>query len=119
MTSPDAAPGRRLKVAQFTDNYGPGSNGLMFAVQQIEGNLLDAGHEVIVVAPEAKGPNPHHGRPGRTEVRLPSVRVPKMPTSTALMLPSATPMAATVPTSVRRGVPGTVTLLVIPGSWSV
>ena len=83
MTSPDAAPGRRLKVAQFTDNYGPGSNGLMFAVQQIEGNLLDAGHEVIVVAPEAKGPNPHHGRPGRTEVRLPSVRVPKMPTRVA------------------------------------
>lgn len=71
---------RRLKVAQFIDNYGPGSNGLMFAVQQLEGNLLDAGHEVIVVAPKAKGPNPHHGRPGRTEIRLPSVRVPRMPT---------------------------------------
>ena len=70
-------------MAQFTDNYGPGSNGLMFAVQQLEGNLLDAGHEVIVVAPEAKGPNPHHGRPGRTEIRLPSVRVPKMPTRVA------------------------------------
>ena len=68
---------------QFIDNYGPGSNGLMYAVQQLEGNLLDAGHEVIVVAPAAKGPNPHHGRPGRTEIRLPSVRVPKMPTRVA------------------------------------
>ncbi|MDO5678619.1 MAG: glycosyltransferase [Propionibacteriaceae bacterium] len=75
--------GRPLRVAQFIDNYGPGSNGLMFAVQQLEGNLLDAGHEVIVVAPAAKGPNPHHGRPGRTEIRLPSVRVPKMPTRVA------------------------------------
>ena len=70
-------------MAQFIDNYGPGSNGLMFAVQQLEGNLLDAGHEVIVVAPAAKGPNPHHGRAGRTEIRLPSVRVPKMPTRVA------------------------------------
>lgn len=78
----DAAP-RPLTVAQFTDNYGPGSNGLMFAVQQLEGNLLDAGHEVIVVAPRAKGPNPHHGRPGRQELRLPSVRVPNMPTRVA------------------------------------
>lgn len=74
---------RRLKVAQFTDNYGPGSNGLMFAVQQLEGNLLDAGHEVVVVAPAAKGVNPHHGRDGRTEIRLPSVRVPRMPTAVA------------------------------------
>ncbi|MCY1552381.1 hypothetical protein D9M68_887740 [compost metagenome] len=30
-----------------------------------------------------------------------STNLPKMPTSTALMLPSATPMAATVPTSMR------------------
>ena len=74
---------RCLKVAQFTDNYGPGSNGLMFAVQQLEGNLLDAGHEVVVVAPKAKGPNPHLGREGRVEVRLPSVRVPNMPTRVA------------------------------------
>ena len=74
---------RRLKVAQFTDNYGPGSNGLMFAVQQLEGNLLDAGHEVVVVAPKAKGPNPHLGREGRVELRLPSVRVPNMPTRVA------------------------------------
>lgn len=74
---------RPLRVMQFIDNYGPGSNGLMFAVQQLEGNLLDEGHEVIVVAPAAKGPNPHFGRPGRTEIRLPSVRVPKMPTRVA------------------------------------
>lgn len=78
-----AATARRLKVAQFTDNYGPGLNGLVFAVQQLEGNLLDAGHETIVVAPRAKGPNPHQGRPGRTEIRLPSVRVPNMPTRVA------------------------------------
>lgn len=80
--SPDAS-SRRLKVAQFIDNYGPGSNGLMFAVQQLEGNLLDAGHETIVVAPRAKGPNPHFGREGRTEIRLPSVRVPSLPTRVA------------------------------------
>ena len=72
-----------MRVAEFTDNYGPGSNGLMVAVQQLEGNLLDAGHEVIVVAPRAKGPNPHHRRPGRTEIRLPSIRVPNMPTRVA------------------------------------
>ncbi|MFV0430490.1 MAG: glycosyltransferase, partial [Arachnia sp.] len=72
-----------LRVAQFIDNYGPGSNGLMFAVQHLEGNLLDAGHEVIVVAPRAKGPNPHLGRPGRTEIRLPSLRVPSLPARVA------------------------------------
>lgn len=83
MTQTARTGGRPLKVAQFTDNYGPGSNGLMFAVQQLEGNLLDAGDEVVVVAPAAKGPNPHHGRLGRTELRLPSVRVPKMPTRVA------------------------------------
>ncbi len=82
MTTP-AHVNRPLKVAQFIDNYGPGSNGLMYAVQQLEGNLLDAGHEVIVVAPRAKGPNPHFGRPGRLELRLPSVRVPNMPTRVA------------------------------------
>ncbi|MDF1487286.1 glycosyltransferase [Tessaracoccus caeni] len=72
-----------LRVAQFTDNYGPGSNGLTVAVQALEGNLLDAGHEVIVVAPAAKGPNPHKGRPGRTEFRLPSMWVPRLPTRVA------------------------------------
>ncbi|MDO4785015.1 MAG: glycosyltransferase [Propionibacteriaceae bacterium] len=74
---------RALRVAQFVDNYGPGTNGLTVAVQQLEGNLLDTGHEVIVVAPKAKGPNPHAGRPGRIELRLPSVRVPRMPTRVA------------------------------------
>ncbi|OKL49620.1 hypothetical protein BSR29_01285 [Boudabousia liubingyangii] len=74
---------KKLKVAQFCDNYGPGSNGLMYAVQQLEGNLLDAGHEVIVVAPAATGPNPHYGRPGRTEIRLPSILVAHMPTKVA------------------------------------
>lgn len=74
---------RRIKVAQVTDNYGPGSNGLMVAVQQLEGNLLDAGHEVIVVAPAARGVNPHAGREGRTEIRLPSVKVPRLPTRVA------------------------------------
>ena len=50
MPLPEQPAGRPLKVAQFTDNYGPGSNGLMYAVQQLEGNLLDAGHEVGVLA---------------------------------------------------------------------
>ena len=81
--SPGSAATRPLTVAQFTDNYGPGSNGLMFAVQQLEGNLLDAGHKVVVVAPKAKGPNPHFGREGRREIRLPSVKVPNMPTRVA------------------------------------
>lgn len=72
-----------LRVAEFTDNYGPGSNGLTVAVQQLEGNLLDAGHEVIVIAPQTKGVNPHRGRAGRTEIRLPSVAVPRMPTRVA------------------------------------
>lgn len=77
------SPHRRLRVAQFVDNYGPGSNGLTVAVQNLEGNLLDARHEVIVVAPKAKGANPHAGRVGRIELRLPSVRVPRMPTRVA------------------------------------
>ncbi|HMR47762.1 MAG TPA: glycosyltransferase [Arachnia sp.] len=76
-------PRRPLRVAQFTDNYGPGCNGLTVAVQALEGNLLDAGHEVIVVAPAAKGVNPHKGRPGRTELRLPSLWFPGVPTRVA------------------------------------
>jgi hypothetical protein len=36
-----------------------------------------------------------------------STNLPKMPTSTALMLPSATPIAATVPTSIRLPAGGT------------
>lgn len=78
----DPVPGQ-LRVAQFTDNYGPGSNGLTVAVQALEGNLLDAGHEVIVVAPATKGVNPHKGRPGRTELRLPSMWIPGVPTRIA------------------------------------
>ncbi|WIM68696.1 glycosyltransferase [Corynebacterium breve] len=74
---------QRLKVAHFVDNYGPGSNGLMFAVQQLEGDLLARGHQVVVVAPAAKGPNPHQGHPERTEIRMPSVWVPRMPTRVA------------------------------------
>lgn len=72
-----------LRVAQFTDNYGPGSSGILYAVQQLEGALLDAGHEVVVVAPAARGPNPYANHPGRTEVRLPSVRVPGIPARVA------------------------------------
>ena len=83
MDHEQSGPTRPLTVAQFVDNYGPGSNGLMFAVQQLEGNLLDAGHKVIVVAPRATGPNPHLGREGRREIRLPSVRIPNMPTRVA------------------------------------
>ena len=40
MTPPAARAARPLRVAEFTDNYGPGSNGLMYAVQQLEGNLI-------------------------------------------------------------------------------
>lgn len=72
-----------LRVAQFTDNYGPGSSGILYAVQQLEGALLEAGHEVIVVAPAADGPNPYAQHPRRTEVRLPSVRVPGIPARVA------------------------------------
>ncbi|QMV84822.1 glycosyltransferase [Corynebacterium hindlerae] len=70
---------RQLKIAQFVDNYGPAHNGLLIAVQQLEGDLLSRGHEVIVVAPKAKGRNPHQGNPNREEIRLPSVVVPKLP----------------------------------------
>ena len=72
-----------LRIAEFTDNYGPGRSGILYAVQQIEGALLDAGHEVIVVAPKASGPNPYAHHPGRVEVRLPSVRVPSVPARVA------------------------------------
>lgn len=70
---------RRLRIAEFTDNYGPGRSGILYAVQQLEGTLLAAGHEVIVVAPKAKGPNPHRDHRNRTEVRLESVRIPAVP----------------------------------------
>lgn len=72
-----------LRIAEFTDNYGPGRSGILYAVQQIEGSLLEAGHEVIVVAPKATGPNPYAQHPRRSEVRLPSVRVPGVPARVA------------------------------------
>lgn len=72
-----------MKIAQFVDNYGPARNGLLVAVQQLEGDLLSRGHEVIVVSPQAKGPNPHKDNPRRQEIRLPSVFVPKMPVRVA------------------------------------
>ena len=76
-TSPTAeAP---LKVALFTDMYGPGHSGLLYAVQFLEGELLKAGCHVQVVAPACDGPNAHRGEPGRTEVRLKSIRLPGMP----------------------------------------
>ena len=65
-----------LQVAQFTDNYGPGHSGLLYAVHFLEGELLKAGHKVLLVAPRCSGPNPYAGDPRRREVRLPSVYVP-------------------------------------------
>ena len=73
------APGRRLRVALFTDNYGPGPSGILYAVQFIEEALAGAGHECLVVAPACDGPNPHRGAPGRRELRLPSIRLPGVP----------------------------------------
>ncbi len=72
-----------LRIAEFTDNYGPGRSGILYAVQQLEGAILEAGHEVIVVAPKSKGPNPYAHHPRRIEVRLPSVRVPSVPARVA------------------------------------
>jgi len=74
---------RPLRIAEVTDNYGPGRNGLLYAVQQIEGTLLDAGHEVIVAAPRCGGPNPYANHPHRTEIRFPSVRVIGVPARVA------------------------------------
>ena len=85
--SPDPTTGadvhRPLRVALFTDNYGPGHSGLLYAVQFLEGELLDAGHEVLVVAPACEGPNPFHGRPNRSEYRLPAIRLPGVPAAVA------------------------------------
>lgn len=69
-------PTRPLRVALFTDNYGPGHSGLLYAVQFLEGELLEQGCEVQVVAPAAEGPNPYRGHPRRTEYRLPAIRIP-------------------------------------------
>lgn len=83
----DSGPGRcsptRLRVGQFTDTYGPGPNGVYFAVREIEEVLLDAGHEVHLVAPATPGAHPLRGRPGWTQSRTPSVRVPRVPSHVA------------------------------------
>ncbi len=74
----DAAPhpSRPLTIAQFTDNYGPAPSGLLYAVQFLEREVLKAGHRVLLVAPEAKGPNPLADNPHRREIRMPSVPIP-------------------------------------------
>ena len=45
-------------------------------MQFLEEQVLAAGHKVLLVAPEAKGPNPHASHPLRREIRLPSVPIP-------------------------------------------
>jgi Glycosyltransferase len=72
----DGAGRRPLTIAEFTDNYGPADSGLLYAVQSLEGQVLAAGHKVLLVAPVADGPNPFAGRAGRREIRLPSVPIP-------------------------------------------
>lgn len=74
---------RPLRVALFTDMYGPGHSGLLYAVQFLEGELLKAGCQVQVVAPACDGPNPHQAEPGRTEMRLKSIRFPGLPIAVA------------------------------------
>lgn len=73
-----AEPSRRLTIAEFTDNYGPAHSGILYAVQFLEEQVLAAGHKVLLVAPVAKGPNPHAKHPNRREIRLPSVPIPGM-----------------------------------------
>lgn len=68
----------RITIAQFTDNYGPAHSGILYAVQFLEEQVLNAGHKTLLVAPVANGPNPLAGHPGRREMRLPSVPVPGM-----------------------------------------
>jgi len=75
--APVSSTGRRpLTIAEFTDNYGPADSGLLYSVQSLEGQVLAAGHKVLLVAPVADGPNPYAGRAGRREIRLPSVPIP-------------------------------------------
>lgn len=83
---PDAAASsgdRPLRVALFTDNYGPGHSGLLYAVQFLEGELLKAGCHVQVVAPACNGPNPYRDEPLRTELRLKAMRLPGLPMAIA------------------------------------
>ncbi len=76
MTQPDRETPQPIRVALVTDNYGPTRSGILFAVQFLEGELLAAGHRITVVAPRANGPNPYVAHPRRSEIRLPSVRIP-------------------------------------------
>ena len=68
----------QLTIAEFTDNYGPAHSGILYAVQFLEEQVLAAGHKVLLVAPEANGPNPMAGHPRRREIRLPSMPIPGM-----------------------------------------
>lgn len=75
----EAKPFKPLTIAEFTDNYGPGHSGLLYAVQFVEQQVLEAGHRLLVVAPVADGPNPYAGHDRRREIRLPSVPLPGNP----------------------------------------
>ena len=76
LTPPAAQRTRPLTIAEFTDNYGPAHSGLLYAVQFLEDQVLQAGHKVLLIAPECSGPNPHAKHPNRREIRLPSVPIP-------------------------------------------
>ena len=76
---PADKPAKPLTIAEFTDNYGPGHSGLLYAVHFLEKQVLDAGHRLLVVAPVADGPNPYAGHERRREIRLPSVPLPGNP----------------------------------------
>lgn len=76
-------PVRPLRVALFTDNYGPGHSGILYAVQFLEGKILEAGHRCLVVAPACDGPNPYRDHPARSEYRLHSIRIPAVPAKLA------------------------------------
>ena len=51
---PADKPAKPLTIAEFTDNYGPGHSGLLYAVHFLEKQVLDAGHRLLVVAPVAE-----------------------------------------------------------------
>lgn len=74
---------RPLRVALFTDNYGPAPSGLLYAVQFLERELLAEGFEVLVVAPQTRCSNPYSDHPLRSEKRLPSLRLPGLPMAVA------------------------------------
>lgn len=65
-----------LTIAQFTDHYGPRASGLVHAVQQLEGEVLAAGHRVVLVAPASPSDGPHAAHPLWRQLRLPSLPVP-------------------------------------------